>query len=239
MVKKVFHVKTHDSIHHGGKQLKKASKKKVPTVNEITIIKNEIYASCEKKRKMLGWVKCPKFILDPLVDRIMTMMNATPNDHFVDAGCGIGNIIAHVATRYGCQCTGIEIAECNLNVALEAENKFSAYRQVNNIPEPDISYLKGDLRHHLPQLSPTIDILWCTNLLFPIQLNAFLLGQLYRLRTGSRIFIMSDLVPDRENVGVTKYFEKVKFQWGPGDVEWTNEPGDLFMYTRTDIPYVG
>ena len=220
----------------GGKQLKK-EKNKIPTVKEISAMKAAVYSACEKKRKMLGWAKCPKYTLDPLIDRVMKMMNAKPSDHFVDAGCGTGNIIAHVATRFGCRCTGIEIAKCNLDVAREAESKFRAFRSESNLHQPTIKYVEGDLRVELPAITSDTDILWCSNFLFPITVNAFMLGQLYRLKPGARVFLMRDLMPDSENTGATEYFEKTKFKWNAGDVEWTDHSGDLFMYVRTNIPF--
>ena len=219
-----------------GRQLKK-DKCQIPSVKEISLIKSAVYASCEKKRKMLSWAKCPKFTLDPLVDRVMRMMKVKSGEHFVDAGCGIGNIIAHVATRFGCNCTGIEIAKCNLEVAKEAEQKFHSYRSESNLIQPNIKYLEGDIRNQLPTVTNDTDILWCSNFLFPLEINVFLLGQLYQLKPGARVFLMRDLVPDRQNTGKNKYFEKTKFEWGPGEVEWTDTPGDLFMYVRTDIPF--
>ena len=237
MVKTLIHKQSEGILQVSGKTLKKVSKSKVPTVEEMAIIKTKVYNSCEKKRKNLSWAKCPKFIMDPLINRIMNMMNASPEDHFVDAGCGIGNVMAHVATRFGCHCTGIELVGCNLDVAIEAESKFAAYRNEYNLTKPKVDYIKGDLRQQLPLLCDTIDILWCTNLLFSLEVDVFLLGQLYRLKPGCRIFLMKDLVVDRHNTGSNRYFEKTKFQWGSGDVEWTNEPGNLFMYIRTDIPY--
>eukprot|EP01060_Flectonema_neradi_P039547 TRINITY_DN8745_c0_g1_i1.p1 TRINITY_DN8745_c0_g1~~TRINITY_DN8745_c0_g1_i1.p1 ORF type:complete len:257 (+),score=54.21 TRINITY_DN8745_c0_g1_i1:51-773(+) len=221
-----------------GKKLKKEKQKgDIPTVKEMSLVKTAVYSSCDKKRKMLGWAKCPKFVLDPLVDRVMKMMNAKPGEKFVDAGCGIGNIIAHVATRFGCDCTGIEIAKHNLEVAKEAEGKFAAYRTEAGLAQPKVDYVEGDLRVELPPIIDDVDILWCSNFLFPIEVNAFLIGQIYRLKPGARVFLMRDLVPDRTNTGLNKYIEKTSFEWGAGDVEWTNEPGDLFMYVRTDVPY--
>eukprot|EP01060_Flectonema_neradi_P031147 TRINITY_DN4653_c4_g1_i1.p1 TRINITY_DN4653_c4_g1~~TRINITY_DN4653_c4_g1_i1.p1 ORF type:complete len:252 (+),score=32.77 TRINITY_DN4653_c4_g1_i1:44-757(+) len=224
-----------NTIH--GRQLKKGKRAVVPTVKEITAIKDSIYASCEKKRKMLSWAKCPKYTLDPLVDRAMKMMKPKAGEHFVDVGSGTGNIIAHVATRFAMNCTGIELVKCNLDVAREAEDKFRAYRDESNLPQPTITYLEGDLRIRLPEVTADTDILWCSNFLFPLEVNAFILGQLYRLKPGARAFLFRDLVPDKQNVGSTKYFEKTNFHWGPGEVEWTNEPGDLVIYVRTDIPY--
>ena len=234
---RTIRLSTDSVVSISGKQLKRKKQKKIPTVKEITAIKTAVYTVCEKKRKMLGWAKCPKYTLDPLVDRVMKMMNAKAGEHFVDAGCGTGNIIAHVATRFGCDCTGIEIAKWNLDVAKEAESKFRAYRAEASLPQPNVSYIHGDLRVQLPAITTTTDILWCSNFLFPIEVNAFVLGQLYRLKPGARVFMMRDLIPDRENMGATKYFEKTKFQWGAGEVEWTDIPGDLFIYVRTDIPF--
>eukprot|EP01059_Diplonema_ambulator_P036983 TRINITY_DN9561_c0_g1_i2.p1 TRINITY_DN9561_c0_g1~~TRINITY_DN9561_c0_g1_i2.p1 ORF type:complete len:255 (+),score=89.88 TRINITY_DN9561_c0_g1_i2:526-1290(+) len=205
---------------------------------EMAAVKEEIYGRSQRKRKMFGWAKCPKFILDPLVERMMRMAGATKEDVFLDLGSGIGNVCQSVATMVGCRTVGIELTKENHNVAVDTAEAFHQYRADNQLTPVTTDFIQGDLRVHVPSLYKDATIVWCANLLFPLKLDCFLVYAFREFRPGTRIFVMKDIILHTDpyhtlQEGGFKYFTFEDFHWGPGDVEWTDLPGNLYMYTRT------
>lgn len=48
-------------------------------------------------------------LMPPFVDRIIGLMQLTPDSLFLDLGCGVGNVITQVSLRTGCTSFGIEL----------------------------------------------------------------------------------------------------------------------------------
>ncbi|KAJ9464061.1 Histone-lysine N-methyltransferase [Diplonema papillatum] len=209
------------------------------STEDMAALKAKLYGQCTLKRKSMAWVKCPKFILDPLIDRFMNLANASSDDFFLDIGCGIGNVVQSVATRVGCPCVGIELVKSHYDVAMESAALFHKYREEHQLPQPSIEFIRSDARKVADDYVDTATIVWAANLLFPMEVNVFLINFMMRLRPGTRIFTMTNLIPhDPERNGdssLTKLFEYEDLTWGKGEVEWTDVPGPLYMYTRTDV----
>eukprot|EP01063_Lacrimia_lanifica_P019470 TRINITY_DN2677_c0_g1_i1.p2 TRINITY_DN2677_c0_g1~~TRINITY_DN2677_c0_g1_i1.p2 ORF type:complete len:295 (+),score=132.56 TRINITY_DN2677_c0_g1_i1:72-956(+) len=204
-------------------------------------LKQDIYERCGKRRKMLHWAKCPKFILDPLIERMMVLAKVTPQDTFLDIGSGVGNVVESMATRVGCNGVGIEIAKVNHEVAMAAKPLFAEYRSQHGLREAKTEFVCGDIMKMADGMDyiNNASVIWCSNKLFPIEVNSYLVNAFKETPPGTRIFVMNNLYNHHRPSCKTqaecfKYFKFTDFAWGAGDVEWTNAPGCMYMYTRTD-----
>eukprot|EP01061_Rhynchopus_euleeides_P031099 TRINITY_DN51521_c0_g1_i1.p2 TRINITY_DN51521_c0_g1~~TRINITY_DN51521_c0_g1_i1.p2 ORF type:complete len:322 (+),score=144.12 TRINITY_DN51521_c0_g1_i1:106-966(+) len=212
------------------------------TADQMADLKHDVYTKCARKRKNFGWAKCPKEILDPLIERMMVMARATPDDVFLDIGSGVGNVVETVATRIGCRSIGVELVRENYAVSVEAAPHFAQHRQDTGLANPEcrVEYLLGDVRKHWASLRDDVSIIWMANKFFPMEVDCFLLDAIETLKPGTRIFTMKDLVlhtdPECESQRERcQYYTFEEIRWGADDVEWTQKPGVIHMYTRTDV----
>eukprot|EP01061_Rhynchopus_euleeides_P040021 TRINITY_DN6873_c0_g1_i4.p1 TRINITY_DN6873_c0_g1~~TRINITY_DN6873_c0_g1_i4.p1 ORF type:complete len:195 (+),score=76.93 TRINITY_DN6873_c0_g1_i4:171-755(+) len=163
---------------------------------------------------------------------------ATPNDVFLDIGSGIGNVVESVAMRVGCPTIGVEFVEHNYQLSLEAAPHFKDFRKRHGLDGPDPRYILGDIRKVWEGIRHEPTIIWCSNKLFPLELDIWLLRHIQTLPAGTRIMMWKDLVlhTDPESPmqrEMCRYFTFDSIECQPGDLEWTNKPATLQMYTRT------
>eukprot|EP01063_Lacrimia_lanifica_P041829 TRINITY_DN9838_c0_g1_i1.p1 TRINITY_DN9838_c0_g1~~TRINITY_DN9838_c0_g1_i1.p1 ORF type:complete len:270 (+),score=103.14 TRINITY_DN9838_c0_g1_i1:66-875(+) len=205
-------------------------------------VKDRLYGRCGRKRKMLHWNRCPKFILDPLIERLCIRANIMPTDTFVDIGSGIGNVVETVATRVGCHAVGLELEKVHHDVAASAKPLFDKYRAEQGL-KGTTEFICDNVCNVDEALITNADVVWCANKLFPMKVNGYLIDLFKKMKPGARVIVMNDLYlhtrPEdkAQQEEAFRYFEFDDFHWGPGDVEWTDNPGELFMYTRTDYVY--
>ena len=207
---------------------------------DMAAAKADVYALCSQKRKNGAWGKCPKCILDPLIERMMHMSKATKNDVFLDVGSGMGNVCESWATRVGCQTIGVELVKENYALGVEAAPRFQEFRENNGLDAPRVDYIQGDIKKHWDSIAEDATIVWIANKCFPVSLDCFMVDAILDLKPGTRIFTMKDLVlhtrpEDSLQSELCQYFTFDELPWGAGDVEWTNKPGMIHMYTRTSL----
>lgn len=61
----------------------------------------------------MAYLEVPYFNIggDPSLDRVAELCRINKDSHVLDVGCGTGGNAVHLATKYGCRVTGIDISE--------------------------------------------------------------------------------------------------------------------------------
>ena len=208
------------------------------SADKMAEMKRRVYATCGK-RKNGSWAKCPKYINDQLIETMMVMARATPEDVFLDIGSGTGNVVESVATRVGCRSIGVEFVSQNYDIAMAAKPQFETLRKQHGLRNPCVEYHCNDIRKVWDQVCDLPTIIWCSNKLFGIDLDIFLLSVITELKPGTRIFLWKDLVLHTRPENATQralcqYFTFQEYTTQPGDVEWTDKSDTIHLYTRTD-----
>ena len=213
------------------------------TSEEMAAVKAAVYGRCELKRKVMSWAQTSKFMLDPLIERFLLQAKVTKDDVFIDLGSGVGNVVESVATRVGCRCIGIELNEHNYKLSVEAASHFRQFREENQLPNPSVEYVHGDLTKLWDMVVKEGTVVWCSNKLFPTGLDMFMSDGIKDLKPGARMMMMKDLLvhTDRDN-GLQwedsfKWFDFDSITWDESDekcVEWSDGPGKVHIYKRTE-----
>ena len=209
------------------------------SADEMADVKVTMYEKCSKKREIMTWSETSKFLMDPLIESFLLKANVTKDDVFIDVGSGVGNVIESVATRVGCRCIGIEINKHNYEVSVEAAEHFRTYRRANNLPDPEVTYVNGDVLKNWDVVKEGT-VVWCANKLFPMSVDCFMSDAIKDLKPGTRFMTMKDLLVHKDvDNGLQwedafQWFNFDTVAWGEGGVEWTRETGSVHLYTRTD-----
>jgi 2-polyprenyl-3-methyl-5-hydroxy-6-metoxy-1,4-benzoquinol methylase len=95
---------------------------------------------------VLGQDLCQYSVLDvEQLDRLIQVLDLTPEDHVLDLGCGIGKISEYISDRTGARLTGIDLAGPAIR---RANDRTVTKRQRVDFVEADIGTLELDTRFH-------------------------------------------------------------------------------------------
>jgi cyclopropane fatty-acyl-phospholipid synthase-like methyltransferase len=185
---------------------------------------------------------CAKSLLPPFVTRMITVMNITAADTFIDLGCGNGSILFQVAFMTGARCIGIELLPQNAELAREAWGALKPVLELHAGRDmPDVEIITGDLCQLIStpwfQACPNLKIL-TSNLLFPKQITHFMSERFRSLPLGAKILCFDDLYPHSRTVAQIRdpeafeLFDMKDYVWTQHSVEWTIHEGHFFVHTR-------
>eukprot|EP01062_Namystynia_karyoxenos_P057486 TRINITY_DN4854_c0_g1_i6.p1 TRINITY_DN4854_c0_g1~~TRINITY_DN4854_c0_g1_i6.p1 ORF type:complete len:322 (+),score=132.02 TRINITY_DN4854_c0_g1_i6:85-966(+) len=210
----------------------------------MTRAKEDIYARCSLKRQIQPGTreKCSKAMMESSLDQMVRVGRITASDRFLDLGSAVGNVVFSIASRTGCSATGVELIKHNHEVALEALPHMHKYWRDNGMGERKIEFVNSDLRLWLAGRERDYDVVWISNMLFPVEVDAYVINRLRHFKPGTRIFTMKDLLPhyrlERSSQAEdAKWFTFTDLTWPAGGVEWFPGTGEWYMYTRTE--YMG
>ncbi|KAG8345934.1 putative histone-lysine N-methyltransferase [Trypanosoma vivax] len=190
---------------------------------------------CPRRREL-----CSKSVLPPFVARMSRIANITLNDTFYDLGCGNGSVLFHVALLTGARCIGVEINERNAQVAREAWRVLRPVFEARCGKSLDVRIISGDFCVLLKDESffDQSSVIWAANLLLPPSVNHFLSERFRLLEPGCRVLCMEDLYPHSRAIAAIRdpdafaKFDIKDYRWQAGSVEWSNQEGPLYLYTR-------
>lgn len=119
-----------------------------------------------------------------LTRKVVDRLKPPPGARVLDAGCGTGNLIVHLArTRPEAEVVGVDFSEAMLR---RAGKKSKQLRTA--------TLLKTDLNERLPFGDGEFDGITCVNVLYAVGRPAFLLKEMHRvLRTGGIIVLATPI----------------------------------------------
>ncbi|EEB95061.1 hypothetical protein MPER_06028, partial [Moniliophthora perniciosa FA553] len=91
----------------------------------------------------------------------------------VDLGCGVGNVIAQISLKTGCEAYGIEIREQTVEVANTLVREVNIRSKIWGFTPGKITVLAGDMLTHpdMRRILACADLIICNNRIFGETLN--------------------------------------------------------------------
>lgn len=119
-----------------------------------------------------------------LTHLVVDELKLPPGARILDAGCGTGNLVAHLAkTRPDVEATGVDFSKAMLHRA----RKKTKYLQ-------KVSLLEADLNEQLPFNDGEFDRITSVNVLYAVPRPAFLLQEMHRvLRPEGEIIVVTPI----------------------------------------------
>ncbi|KAI9593344.1 histone-lysine N-methyltransferase [Syncephalis fuscata] len=178
-------------------------------------------------------------INSPLMRDIIHEARISHDSVFIDLGCGIGNVVLHVAAQTGCEAYGVEIMKTPARLAQLQLREFEARMRGYGFPCGKIQMINGDFLEldQVAQILQRADVVMVNNYAFDAQLNQRLLQLFLDLKEGTRIVSLRNFVPlDHKitvrNAGSTESILSITSHTYPsGSVSWTNSGGQYFVQT--------
>jgi len=107
--------------------------------------------------------------------------NLQPNFHVLDVGAGIGGPSRYLASRFGCQVTGLDLVEEYCRVA----DSLAKRVKLDNL----LTYRQGDATH-IPFEDATFDVVWTQHASMNIAYKKRLYSEMHRvLKPGGKLAI--------------------------------------------------
>ena len=169
----------------------------------------------------------PNFIGD-----IIRQTNIQPEQHVLDLGCGVGNVVLQTALQTGCSATGIEIMKKPAKLAQDQREHLQQRCRLWGVSMGDAKTLEGDFRdHNLGTDLQRADVVVVNNYAFEPKLNDELSRLFLDLKEGATVVSLKPFVPSNwrlkefnaeSPVAILRVEER---EFRPGMVSWCVKGG--------------
>ena len=164
---------------------------------------------------------------------------------FVDLGSGVGNICLQAALEIGCTARGCEISQLRNNLAApfhadllaKCTTAVERKRLTNTAAKERLRFVEGDIFNNseVETWIPEADLILCTNLKFPGDMNEELLMLAMQMKSGVKMATLAPLFVGSYEPGEQSpmnHLTEERLRARKGEARWAWNAFDWYLYTR-------
>lgn len=173
----------------------------------------------------------PNFISD-----IVHYTGLKPGSHFLDLGCGVGNVVLQAALQSGCTAAGVENMAKPADLARSQLSQMQDRLRLWGLNMGDAEMIEGDFREvDLARHLQSADVVLVNNYAFDPQLNEELSRLFLDMKEGAVVVSLKSFVP--HNFRLTQHNAETPIailraeerEFRPGTVSWSVKGGTYYV----------